>query len=93
VSIKYDPELKAKAVRLYQEHAADYPSRWAAMKAISARLGMTAETLRQWIKQAEVGAGRAPGVSSESGEELRALRRKCRELEQTVVISGPVLAV
>lgn len=72
--IKYDPELKAKAVRLFQDHVAEYPSRWAAMKAISARLGMTAETLRQWIKQAEVDAGQAPGLSSDSADELRAGR-------------------
>jgi transposase len=62
----YDPELKAKAVRLYQEHVADYPSEWAAMKAISGRLGMTAETLRKWVRQCEVDAGERPGLPSES---------------------------
>ena len=86
MSIKYDPEMKAKAVRLFQEHVVEYPSRWAAMKAISARLGMTAETLRQWVRRSEVDAGQAPGLSSESADELRALRRKCRELEQTVEV-------
>jgi transposase len=86
MSIKYDPELKAKAVRLFQDHVVEYPSRWAAMKAISARLGMTAETLRQWVKQAEVDAGQTPGLTSDSAAELAALRRKCRELEQTVEV-------
>jgi transposase len=56
------------------------------MKAISARLGMTAETLRQWVKQAEVDAGQTPGLTSDSAAELAALRRKCRELEQTVEV-------
>ena len=32
------------------------------MKAISARLGMSAETLRKWVRQAEVDAGEAAGV-------------------------------
>jgi transposase len=86
VSIKYGPELRAKAVRLFQDHVAEYPSRWAAMKAISGRLGMTAETLRQWVKQVEVDAGQAPGLSSDSAAELALLRRKCRELEQTVEV-------
>jgi transposase len=86
MSIKYGPEMRAKAVRLFQDHVSEYPSRWAAMKAISARLGMTAETLRQWVKQAEVDAGQAPGLTSESADELRTLRRKCRELEQTVEV-------
>jgi transposase len=86
MSIKYDPEMKAKAVRLFQDHVVEYPSRWAAIKAISARLGMTAETLRQWVKQAEVDAGQTPGLTSDSAAELAALRRKCRELEQTVEV-------
>jgi hypothetical protein len=49
---KYDENTKAKAVRLVREHADDYDSEWAAMCAISARLGMTAETLRKWVRQA-----------------------------------------
>ena len=56
------------------------------MKAISARLGMTAETLRKWVRQSEVDAGQRPGLSTESAAELRELRRKCRELEQTIEV-------
>jgi transposase len=83
---KYNPELKAKAVRLFRDHVAEYPSQWAAMKAISARLGMTAETLRKWVRQSEVDAGQKPGLTTESAQELRELRRKCRELEQTIEV-------
>lgn len=43
----YDESIKAKAVRLVREHTDDH-SEWAAMCAISARLGMTEETLRNW---------------------------------------------
>jgi transposase len=83
---RYDAETRAKAVRLYRDHVGDYSSPWAAMKAISARLGMTAETLRLWVRQSEVDAGQKPGLSTESAQELRELRRKCRELEQTVEV-------
>jgi transposase len=48
---KYDPETRAKAVRLVLEHRDDYPSEWAAITAVSKRLGMNAETLRNWIRQ------------------------------------------
>lgn len=83
---KYDENTKAKAVRLVREHAGDYKSEWAAIRAISARLGMTAETLRTWVRQAEVDAGEALGVTSEESREVRELRRKNRELEQTIEI-------
>jgi transposase len=85
---KYDESTKARAVRLVREHADDYASEWAAMCGISARLGMTAETLRKWVRQAEVDAGEVAGVPSETARELRELRRKNRELEATNVILG-----
>ena len=39
MSIRYDENTKARAVRLVREHRDDYESEWAAMKAISGRLG------------------------------------------------------
>ncbi len=41
---KYDEQTRAKAVRLVTEHVHDYDSEWAAIQAVSARLGMTTET-------------------------------------------------
>jgi transposase len=73
---RFDENTKARAVRLVREHADDYDSEWAAMCAISSRLGMTAETLRKWVRQAEVDTGEAVGVASETARELRELRRK-----------------
>jgi transposase len=64
----------------------DYQTEWSAIKAIAGRLGMSAETLRRWVRQAEIDAGEAAGVSSEEKRELRELRRKCKELESTVEI-------
>ncbi len=83
---RYDAETKAKAVRLVREHGGDYESEWAALTAISTRLGMSAETLRKWVRQAAVDAGQAPGVSTESSREIRELKRKNRELEQTIEV-------
>jgi transposase len=57
---KYEASTKAKAIRLVREHAGDYPTEWAAITAVSGRLGMSAETLRKWIRQAEVDEGTAP---------------------------------
>ncbi len=86
MSIRYDASTKDRAVRLFREHRDDYDSEWAAMRAIAGRLGMSAETLRKWVRQAEVDAGEAAGTSSQEKRELRELRRKTRELEQTIEI-------
>ena len=38
---RYSPELKERAVRMVQEHAAEPPSQWAAMESIAPKLGCT----------------------------------------------------
>ncbi len=83
---KYDPETRAKAVRLVTDHLQDYPSEWAAISAVAGRLGMSAETLRKWIRQIQVDAGDVEGVTSVAQAEIRALKRKNAELERTVEI-------
>jgi transposase len=82
----YPAETKVKAVRLVREHAPDYASEFAAITAVASRLGMTAETLRKWLRQAEVDEGAKPGVSTAEAAEVRALRRKVSELERTIAI-------
>ena len=83
---RFDKETRAKAVRLVRDHVSGYGSEWAAIKAVSARLGVSAETLRKWVRLAEVDAGAAPGVPTESAREIRELKRKCAELERTIEV-------
>ena len=83
---QYDEQIREKAVRLVRDHAEDYPTEWAAIKAVSGRLGMNAETLRKWLRQAEVDTGQRPGMTSEASAEIRALKRKNAELERTIEI-------
>jgi len=82
----YSAETRAKAIRLVRAHAGDYPSEYAAITAVASRLGMTAETLRKWIRQAEVDGGERPGVATAESREIRQLRRKVAELERTIEI-------
>ena len=84
--VKYNQDTKAKAIRLVREHAAAYDSEYAAISAVAGRLGMSAETLRKWIRQAEVDQGQAPGVTSGAAREIRELKRKNTELERTIEI-------
>src|SRR5215469_3475419 len=86
VPSKYDPETRAKAVRLVLDHRDDYLSEWAAIRAVSSRLGMNAETLRSWIRQQQIDDGCRDGMSSDAAAEIRALKRRNVELEQTIEI-------
>jgi transposase len=83
---KYDEATKAKAVRLVIDHRDDYDSEWAAMKAVASRLGMTTETLRKWVRQAEIDRGDTDGVTTEAARTIREQKRKIAELEQTIGI-------
>ncbi len=81
---KFDSETRAKAVRLVLDHRDEYDSEWAAMKTVSSRLVMTAETLRKWVRQVEVDQGTRPGVTTEENREIRELKRRNHELEETI---------
>ena len=49
---------------------------------IAKDLGVTEQSLRNWVRQADVDAGRAHGLGSEEKEELRRLRRENRILRE-----------
>ena len=79
---KFSPEVRERAVRMVLDHIGEYPSRWAAVESIAAKIGCAAQTLHEWTKKAEVDGGKRPGVSSDVAEKLRALERENRELRQ-----------
>jgi len=69
----YPPEFRAEAVRLAQERGN--------LTQTAKDLGISLETLRKWIRQADVDAGRQDGLTTEEREELRRLRRQVRTLQ------------
>jgi transposase len=75
-------EVRERAVRLVLEHAGEYPSQWAALRSIASKCGMTPETLRKWVRRAEVDAGSRPGVTTEEHKRLVELERENRELRR-----------
>ncbi len=79
----YPPELRERAVRMVAEVQGDYPSQWAAIGAVASKLGIgSAETLRKWVRRAEVDAGERPGISSEERAEIKALKKENAELRR-----------
>ena len=79
---KFAPEVKERAIRMVREHRPEYPSRWAAISSIAAKLGCTTETLRRWVQQAERDAGERPGLTTEERQRLKDLERENFELKR-----------
>jgi transposase len=79
---RFSAEVRERAVRMVLEHEAEYASQWAAISSIAEKIGCTAETLRNWVRQAERDAGRRPGLSTEERQRLKELERENRELRR-----------
>ena len=79
---RYPQELRDRAVRMVFEHTAEHPSEWSAIRSIAEKFGMTTETLRAWVRQAERDGGRRPGLSTRERERIKDLERENRELRR-----------
>ena len=62
------------------------------IKEIASDLGVTEQSLRNWVKQQEVDVGTRPGISSDEREELKRLRRENRVLREEREILKKVAA-
>ena len=78
----YPPEVRERAVGMVLDHQHEYESQWAAIVSVAAKIGCTPETLRSWVRRAEVDQGRRRGVTSGERERLKELERENRELRR-----------
>ncbi|WP_396642744.1 IS3 family transposase [Microbacterium sp.] len=81
---KYPPELRERAMRLVAEARKEDPelSLNAAVIRIGQRVGVNADTLRGWCKQAAIDAGERPGTTTSEAQRIKALEAEVRELKR-----------
>ena len=74
-------------MRMVGEIRGEHESDWAAMARVAELLGVgTAETVRKWVRQAEVDAGERAGTTSEDSAEIKRLKRENAELRRANAI-------
>ena len=75
----YPPEFRAEAVRLVRVSGRP-------ISQVARELGVSQQSLSSWVKQARVDDGEREGLTSQEREELRAARRRIRELETELAV-------
>lgn len=80
---RYPPELRERAVRMVLEARAADPNDTAAITRISKQLGVGTESLRNWVKQAQIDTGVRPGTSTEERQRIAELEKENRELKRS----------
>lgn len=81
-SVKFSPEVRERAVRMVFEHQAEHASQWAAVVSIAGKIGCTAQTLLNWVRQHERDTGQREGVTTAEAKRVKELERENRELRR-----------
>lgn len=79
---RYPAEVRERAVRMVFDHQGEYPSQWKAIESIAKKLDINHETLRQWVRRAEIDAGERAGTSTSDRDRIRELERENKELRR-----------
>jgi transposase len=79
---RYPPELRERAVRMVVETIEQTGERFGVITRVARQLGVGTESLRGWVRQAEVDGSRRPGVTSEERRRIAELEREVRELRR-----------
>ena len=76
------PSCEERAVRLVLETAAERGERYGAVTRVARQLGIGPESLRKWVRQAEIDAAPRSGLTTEERARIKELERENRELRR-----------
>lgn len=79
---RYSPEEKAAAVRMVRTLRVELGTEHGTIKRVASQLGYGTESVRSWVRQADIDEGQVPGVSTSEVVRMKALEQENRELKR-----------
>jgi len=79
---RYPPEERAAAVRMVRALRAEIGTEHGTVQRVATQLGYGTESVRLWVRQADIDDGHAPGVTSSESARTRELEQENRELRR-----------
>jgi transposase len=81
-SRRYSREEKARAVRLVRQLRKELGTSHGTIQRVAAQIGCGVESLRTWVRQADIDEGVEPGVTTVEAKRIRELEQENRELRR-----------
>ena len=86
---RYPPELRERAVRMARDAIAEQGGQtFGVVTRVARQLGVGTESLRGWLKQAEIDLGRQAGTTSADAQRIAELEREVRDLRRANDMAG-----
>jgi transposase len=79
---RYSEAEKERAVRAVRQLRKELGTDHGTVKRVAEQLGIGVESLRSWVRRAEIDDGVKPGLSSEDAERMKRLEQENRELKR-----------
>jgi transposase-like protein len=83
---RYSDEEKAQAVRLVRQLRAELGTDHGTVQRVAEQLGYGTESVRSWVRQADIDDGAEPGVTTAEAERIKGLEQEVRELRRANAI-------
>lgn len=79
---RYSQEEKDAAVRMVRTLRAELGTEQGTVQRVAKQLGYGVESVRSWVKQADIDDGAKPGVTTAEAQRIRDLEQENRELRR-----------
>ncbi len=79
---RYSPEEKARAVRLVRQLRKELGTKHGTIQRVAEQIGCGVESLRSWVKEADIDEGLEAGTTSSEAKRIKELEQENRELRR-----------